>query len=70
MNHEQRKKEIEDKLMLIAGIEVSLRLAIQERDRSFINLLTPLRQKHYKELRRIMHGLTPQEGTLGLEENS
>lgn len=67
MDQEQRK-EFESLLKIIAGLEVSIRTALEERDYDVVKPFQKQRLDYYKKLRRIVYGLedgdqqTEQEG--------
>lgn len=48
---------IHDTLLRIGGIEVSIRLAQEEKDWEYIKILKRLRTKYYQQLRKAAYGL-------------
>lgn len=57
-----RQERIDEILLTIGGLEVSIRSAQEQLDWDFVKKLTPLRQKYYEKLKRLSYGL-PEERT-------
>lgn len=57
MSPEDRKKRIDELLLMIGGLEASILNAQDQRDWDFVNNLKPLRANYYERLRRILYGL-------------
>lgn len=58
-----RKKEMDNLLLMIGGLEESIRSALDQKDWDFLETLKPLKAKYYERLRRLAYGL-PQERPL------
>jgi hypothetical protein len=65
----EQKKKLDELLLMIGGLEESIRSAIEQRDREFLAVLKPLKAKYYERLRRVAYGL-PEERTVPAEKTS
>lgn len=61
-----RKQRIDELLLMIGGLEVSILSAQDQKDYDFLKILQPLKTKYYERLRRIAYGL-PEERTVPAE---
>ena len=62
-SREERKKRIDDLLLIIGGMEESIRFAQDQKDWDFVKVLRELKPKYYERLRRVANGL-PEESKL------
>ena len=57
MNRQERKAELENLLKIIAGLEISIRYALDEKDWDTLKDLRKRQTEYYKRLRITMYGL-------------
>lgn len=65
----ERKKRLDDLLLMIGGLEESIRIAQENKEWEFLDVLKPLKAKYYTRLRRVAYGL-PEESKLPATEES
>lgn len=65
----ERKKRLDDLLLMIGGLEESIRIAQENKEWEFLDVIRPLKVKYYERLRRVAYGL-PEESTIPTEETS
>ncbi|CAB4182676.1 hypothetical protein UFOVP1439_35 [uncultured Caudovirales phage] len=65
----ERKKRLDDLLLMIGGLEESIRIAQENKEWEFLDVIRPLKVKYYERLRRVAYGL-PEETRLPAEEES
>lgn len=68
-DEETRTERIEKLLLIIAGVEVSIRDAQELRDYEFLKILKGLKPKYYEKLRRLAYGL-PEDRKLPTKDQS
>lgn len=63
LNRQERKAKIEDLLKIIAGLEISIRHALDDKDWDTLKDFRKYQISYYKKLRDTMYGLeTRKEG--------
>ena len=62
-SREERKKRIDDLLLIIGGMEESIRFAQDQKDWDFVKVLRELKPKYHERLKRVAYGL-PEESKL------
>jgi hypothetical protein len=67
MTKEEKKKRIDELLLMIGGLESTILASQEQRDWDFVNSLKPMRADYYERLRRIMYGL-PEKRPTSTEE--
>lgn len=68
-SQEERKKRLDDLLLMIGGMEESIRFAQENKEWEFLDVLRPMKIKYYERLRRVAYGL-PEESQLPTETES
>lgn len=63
-----RKKRIDDLLLMIGGLEESIRINMEQEEWDFVKLLKELKPKYLERLRRVAYGL-PEESKLPTTES-
>lgn len=64
-----RKKRLDELLLMIGGLEESIRIAQENKEWDFLEVLRPMKANYYKRLRRVAYGL-PEEPKLPAEKES
>lgn len=66
---ENRKQRLDDLLKMIGGLEESIRIAQEQKEWEFLEVLRPLKTKYYERLKRVAYGL-PEESKLPTSQES
>ena len=64
-----RKKRLDELLLMIGGLEESIRIAQEQKEWDFLKVLRPLKVKYYERLKRVAYGL-PEESKLPTSQES
>lgn len=59
-SQEERKKRLDELLLMIGGLEEAIRSAQEQRDWDFLKILKDLKANYYERLRRVAYGF-PEE---------
>lgn len=66
---EDRKKRIDELLLMIGGLEESIRSSLEQEDWDFVKVLRELKPKYHERLKRVAYGL-PEETKLPADAKS
>lgn len=66
---EDRKKRIDELLLMIGGLEESIRSSLEQEDWDFVKVLRELKPKYHERLKRVAYGL-PEETKLPADTKS
>lgn len=68
--NEDRRSQIKELLLVIAGCEEALRLSMAQEDYEFQQKLKATKSKYYEQLRRVMYGLPAETPTVETKSSS